>query len=90
MLKLFLTIVPSSIEQMQTALNKSNMEELKAVVHKLKPSINNLRIPLTNQIKTIEVIDMEQGVNSNIQKVVSEIIETLELCMNEIKENEGF
>lgn len=89
MLLLFLNMIPSSIQQIEQSISTNNMAEFKDIVHKLKPSINSLRIPLEKEIKQVELLDTLLPTNARIKNLANKINRTLLECVNEMKEKEG-
>jgi PAS domain S-box-containing protein len=88
MLLLFLRMIPESVSQIEAAIQSKNLIEFKGLVHKLKPSINNLRIPLAEEIKQVELLDPTLEIDSNIEKLAKNIGDTLMQCVSEMTEKE--
>jgi hypothetical protein len=55
MIGIFKKSAPDSIHEMRSALGKGDLETIRAIAHKLKPSIDNLSInPMKTKIREIE------------------------------------
>ena len=60
MLGLFADMMPRAITEMQTAVNAQDFENLQKVVHRIKPSVDNMGIvSIRSHIREIEQADIE-------------------------------
>lgn len=73
MLDAFLQISDQTVEQMTDALQAGDYVQINRLAHKIKPSLDNLRImSLADNIRTLEVIHPELPEFKRMQKLVTE------------------
>jgi CheY-like chemotaxis protein len=79
MVNLFLLQGPASVEEIKEAYKNKNIEQVKKVAHRLKPSIDNMGVVLLRDI----IRNIEHPDTTNPEKL-SELIQQLETNMNEV------
>ncbi|HKP32798.1 MAG TPA: response regulator [Chitinophagaceae bacterium] len=86
MVVLFLQTVPPSLDDLQSACNDQNWEQAGKVAHKLKSTIDSMKIaPLKDVIRKIES-NGKKGENVDaIPELVKEVQIVMHRCMNQVK-----
>jgi CheY-like chemotaxis protein len=78
MIGMFQTLAQATIDQLRSALETNDIESIKRLAHKLKPSLDNLEINiLYNEIRTLEHFNEQTGCPENLRKTVEFVIDTL-------------
>ncbi len=82
MIKLFSDQAPSSVKEIREAYGQKDLEKVKAVAHRLKPSIDNMGIhSLTKEIRQIETLalsgDQEQELPGLIEQLETVLVEVV-------------
>ena len=82
---MFCDQTPQMITEMIAAYQQGNLEQLGAIAHKLKPSIDNLNITSLKQlIRDIENISRDEPGNSslsdllnNVENIIINVVKTM-------------
>lgn len=82
MIKLFSEQAPLSVQEIKEAYDQKDLEKVKAVAHRLKPSIDNMGIhSLTKEIRQIETLalsgDQEQELPGLIEQLETVLVEVV-------------
>lgn len=82
MIKLFSEQAPLSVQEIKEAYGQKDLEKVKAVAHRLKPSIDNMGIhSLTKEIRQIETLalsgDQEQELPGLIEQLETVLVEVV-------------
>jgi len=78
MISMFKEIVQSTVVQMNNALEANDIDQIKKLAHKIKPSLDNLEVNiLYNEIRMLETYNEATGCPDNLQKVVGFVTQTL-------------
>jgi len=84
MLHLFVDTVPDSLNKMNEMLNNEDIEGVKKIIHRIKPSLINMRIGiLTEDIVEIENFDQKEKPIHLLSKLVNNVT----LVLNEVIQN---
>jgi CheY-like chemotaxis protein len=89
MVGIFLKAGPESMKEMKAALIEGNIERVKAIAHRLKPSIDNLSIAsMKTRIRDIEGYDASVHPDNNLtemveesEKIIGEVVEKLKATL---------
>ncbi len=72
-ISMFIKAAPASVTEMKTALQKNDVEKVKAVAHRLKPGIDSLGIAtLGTRIREIEAFSGSEASTAALQKLIEE------------------
>jgi HPt (histidine-containing phosphotransfer) domain-containing protein len=86
MISIFLSETPVMIKALNENLSNRNYDEVKFYAHKLKSSIDLFQINgLQNDIRVLEQLANEKSDETAIEQYVSEVTNTLQNVMEEIK-----
>ena len=86
MVVLFLQTVPVSLDDLQSACNDQNWEQAGRVAHKLKSTIDSMKItPLKDVIRKIESNGKKCENVETIPELVKEVQIIMHRCMNQVK-----
>jgi CheY-like chemotaxis protein len=86
MVVLFLQTVPVSLDDLQSACNDQNWEQTGRVAHKLKSTIDSMKIaPLKDVIRKIESHGKKGENVEAIPALVKEVQLVMHRCMNQVK-----
>ncbi len=86
----FLQEIPPDMEAMQTAIANDNHKMAYQFAHKMKPNLDMFGIDLLKQIAAMEKWSDSNKPTSAIQQQLDEIISTLSIVINELKEDFNF
>ncbi len=74
MIGLFLQQVPLSIQEIRELAHKGEFEKMRSIAHRIKPSIDNLRIlSVAPQIRVIELWDPSKGTLNELNDLIAKI-----------------
>lgn len=86
MLLMFKNIANNSIEQFKDALQQNDVERIRKIAHKIKPSLDNLEVNvLHNEIRALENFNVLTGCPENLNSIIEHVIETLHEIICEIE-----
>lgn len=89
MLVLFLETTPRSIEEIQQCLSREDVARIRAIAHRMKPSLDNMGISSTlNLVREIEAFDEKKQPYSKLTQMVKTLCTTLEHVLEQIRVNE--
>ncbi|QIH40038.1 PAS domain S-box protein [Flavobacterium sp. Sr18] len=90
MVAIFINQIIETIRNIDNAILENNFDELARLIHKIKPSIENLAIEsIVNDIKYLEKADKYNGKDKNsIIKIYNKVKETLEKVLLHLQQNE--
>ena len=86
----FLQEIPPDMEAMQTASANDNHKMAYQSAHKMKPNLDMFGIDLLKQIAAMEKWSDSNKPTSAIQQQLDEIISTLSIVIQELKEDFNF
>lgn len=86
----FLQEIPPDMEAMQMAIANDNHKMAYQFAHKMKPNLDMFGIDLLKQIAAMEKWSDSNKPTSAIQQQLDEIISTLSIVINELKEDFNF
>lgn len=85
MLNMFKNIASTTIKQMNEALQNNDIEQIKRLSHKIKPSLDNLEITIIyNEIRSLENFNERTGCPENLRIMVEFVTETLQKIIEEL------
>lgn len=84
MLQLFITVSTSTMEEIKAAHDKMNLEEIKRLAHRLKPSLNSLGI--TSMLDEVKRIEKEELSEKTLKAVIMRMEIILEIVNRELRE----
>jgi PAS domain S-box-containing protein len=86
MLNLFCEQAPVMVKQMKEAYDQKNLEAMGAIAHKMKPSIDNLKIESLKQvIRKIEKHGKEMNDAADLNELLDTIASTIQLVIVQIQ-----
>ncbi len=89
MLKLFLSLVPKSIELINDSSKKNDIETIRKTAHKIKPSINNLGIvSLKEDILILEKWDEQNHSNEELKNALNNVCTVINQVVDAIYSKE--
>ncbi len=89
MLHLFIENIPISIQQMRHALSLKDMESIKQLAHKLKPTIDSIKINLiTKDIRDLEKMAVSEVPEEELVQTINHVTSVLEEVVTAIKGND--
>jgi CheY-like chemotaxis protein len=78
MINMFINIAKTTISQLNEAFQNNDIEQIKKLSHKIKPSLDNLEINiLYNEIRALENFNQKTGCPENLRTMVEFVTETL-------------
>jgi PAS domain S-box-containing protein len=78
MINMFINIAKTTISQLNEAFQNNDIEQIKKLSHKIKPSLDNLEINiLYNEIRALESFNEKTGCPENLRTMVEFVTETL-------------
>jgi PAS domain S-box-containing protein len=87
MINLFCEQATESVQEIKKAFDGADYEKMGALAHKLKPSIDNLRITsLMQPIRDIEKAGKEKNVNEAIPVKIEHTINTISIIVEQLKQ----
>ncbi|GGG07089.1 hypothetical protein GCM10011344_04510 [Dokdonia pacifica] len=86
----FLQEIPPDMQSMQTAIENDNHKMAYQFAHKMKPNIDMFGIDLLKQIAAMEKWADSNKPTSAIQEQLDQIISTLTIVLEELKEDFNF
>ena len=88
MVHLFIQTASSSLEMMKTAYGEKDFKSLNAIAHRIKPSINDLKIhQITDEIKQVELLSKENPDSKLIPEFLIKIENVLNNAINQMKQD---
>ena len=85
-ISVFISEVPSQVEDIKNAFTQDNMEDLASNAHKLKPSIDLLGInAITQDIRSIEAIARNKENLSDLKGLINNVDVNLNKTLIELK-----
>jgi len=89
MLNIFVSLVRECVADFKTAYDNGNMEAIRAIAHKLKPSIDHMGIiDLKEKIRQLEREAMNADPETDVQQLMNEINRYLLMVAATIEKNE--
>lgn len=89
MLNIFLDSAQRSVKEMNEAFQKDDVESIKRIAHRLKPSLANLGVhSLKNTISDLDLFDSAVNSNTKLYELVSNTTEIINSVINSLKEEE--
>ena len=88
MVALFSDQAPKSAVEMSEAFENRDFEKLKAVAHRMKPSIDNMGIPLGTEIRQIEQLAANKTDSEEMKSLVGLYLVKIEEVVNDLKQME--
>ncbi len=89
MLALFVDSVPRSTLDLEMALKTGDVESIRKLAHKLKPSLDNLGIASIHMdIRKLEKYDEGSSLTKELENLVSKVKDTLNRTAESIRQNE--
>lgn len=89
MIKLFSDQAPSSVREIREAYEQKDLEKVKAVAHRLKPSIDNMGIhSLTKEIRQIETLALAGDQDRELPGLINHLDSTLVTVVEKLKTQE--
>lgn len=86
MIALFVDQVPASMEEIHAAFQRNDFAIIKAVAHRIKPSIDNMGINcLKNEIRKIETMALENRHSKDLTFLIQKVDVTLKKVIEELK-----
>ena len=86
MLEVFDKLVQETTENFQSALEEKDWEKASKAAHKIKPSLDQLRIEsLQDTVREIEAFPKKDVADYDITAKINEMIHTLEKVTNQLK-----
>ncbi|SRR6056297_199439 len=86
MLGVFDKLVQETIENFQSALEEKDWEKASKAAHKIKPSLDQLRIDsLRNTVREIEAFPKKDVADYDISAKINEMIHTLNKVTSQLK-----
>jgi CheY-like chemotaxis protein len=86
MLEMFVKLATQTIDQMEVAYQNKDVDAIKKLAHKIKPSIDNLGIEtLYDKIRLLEVYDIEKNSFNDLKTEMDEVIKILNNVVDDIK-----
>ncbi len=86
MLNIFVKISEENIEHLKSAVEQNDIPTLKGLAHKIKSSIEQMRIiSIQEKISEMEKFDAEEGNMVELKRNTHEVISTLQHVINQIK-----
>ena len=83
---MFLKLATQTIDQMEVAYQNKDVDAIKKLAHKIKPSIDNLGIEtLYDKIRLLEVYDFEKNNFNDLKIEMDEVIKILKNVVDDIK-----
>jgi len=87
MLEMFTKLANQTIEQMLNAYATSDVDTIKKLAHKIKPSIDNLGIiSIFDKIRELEAYDITKNNNDDLKQLLDEVIAVLKAVIDEISQ----
>lgn len=88
MLKLFLQNANEGIQKLGMYFEKNDFEEVRKLAHKIKPSLNMMKInQISDEVRELEQQILIQGRSGRTEYLIKHIEEVLQEVVNEITEN---
>jgi FixJ family two-component response regulator len=88
MLQIFVSLTTKSIEDMQVAWGNKDIDRLRQIAHKIKPSIDDMGIQiLKNDIRTMEQFPAEQAADM-MQPLVQKVTVVLQQVVQAVQNKE--
>ena len=85
MLEMFTKLANQTIEQMLSAYALADIDVIKKLAHKIKPSIDNLGIEsLHDKIREMEVYDITKNSNEELKQILDEVVSVLKAVIADI------
>ncbi|MEI8084881.1 MAG: PAS domain S-box protein [Paludibacter sp.] len=86
MLEMFSKLASQTIEQLQNAYQIGDVDAIKKLAHKIKPSIDNLGIvSLFDKIRELETFDVTKNNNEDLKQLINKNCEVLKIVLEDIK-----
>jgi HPt (histidine-containing phosphotransfer) domain-containing protein len=86
MINLFIQTIPDSVKKMKIALDEKDFETLRAIAHRIKPSLNDMRIDdLKYVIRQIEYLATDEPQSNQLPILLQKTERVLSLVIDEIK-----
>ena len=86
MLSVFVTLAEQTISQMNESMKLDDVISVQKVAHKIKPSLDNLRIMKTlDNIRKLEKFNSDESSLDDFKQIVSEVTTVLQLVIDEIR-----
>ncbi|MDD3078984.1 MAG: PAS domain S-box protein [Paludibacter sp.] len=88
MLELFVKLANETVEQIEQSIKINNIEIIKRVSHKIKPSLDNLEISsLYEDIRYLEALDKDGQINDDVKLKANNVIVTLKSVVDQINKD---
>jgi len=89
MIKMFCDLTPPMVDEMLTAYQNGDYTKMGAIAHKMKPSIDNLRIStITQDIRTIEMAGKNNSVDENTEGLLEKVKNTIQKVIEELQNDD--
>jgi len=86
MLDMFENIATDTVEQMSNALSNNDIDSIKRLAHKIKPSLDNLEINILHEeIRSLENFNIKVNCPENFRKMVIFVGEILSKVIMELQ-----
>ncbi len=88
MVDIFVQQTPAAVEAIKTAYFTGELEIVKKTAHKIKPSIDNMRITsLKNEIREIELLAETNDKSARLEELISLLEKTITKVVDSLKKN---
>ena len=85
MLDVFKKMANETITQLNESFKNSDLEAIHKIAHKIKPSIDNLKIvKITEPIRELEKFNLAVHSESDLESLIADVTEVLELIITDI------
>ncbi len=86
MLQLFIDTTPELIRQLENALQQKDWQQLNAVAHKLKPTVQTMDIKhISTEVAQVEKTALSNPSAEMLEPMVDKIVKVLEACIRQAK-----
>lgn len=88
MISLFTDQAPASVSEIKTALEENDLPRIRAIAHRIKPSLDNMGInSFHNGIRELEKLAQEGGPIAEIARLVDEMDHIISEVLRQLKED---
>ncbi len=86
MVKMFVDLAQDAVLQIKVAYERNDVETIKKVAHKIKPSLDNLNITiLYSEIRELESFNKQTACSDYFDKLVASVCDKLDMVTDELR-----